>query len=203
MGGIGMDAEGIPIPLMPEHEAFVQQVSVRQARREKMTPGEQPLLALDQEAADEIELDRLEAQPWLVEVAPESLAALIRQLNSAQLAEALRTGGPVEARHMGKRYILAPSETSPEGEAQELRMRMGSLQELSPMTPGRSLDAPIPGRPGALAPGIFVGVTTNLPPERLPAATAMQWALRARETRSGPLRPSRSSWAVPLPEKEC
>jgi hypothetical protein len=184
IGGIGMDAEGIPIPLMPENEAFLQQLGVRQSKRGEAAPGEQPLLALDEELAAEFDAGRLGAQPWLMEVAPESLAALMRQLNAAQLAEALRTGGPVEARHQGKRYILAPDEAPREGESQEIQMRMGSLKELSPTTPGRSLDPAIPVRPGPLTPGAFLGVTTNLPPERLPAATAIHWAMRAREARA-------------------
>jgi hypothetical protein len=184
IGGIRMDAEGIPIPLMPENEAFIHQAGVRQSNRAQAAPGEQPLLALDEELAAEIEVERLGAQPWLMEVASASLTALLRQLNAAQLAEALRTGGPVEARHQGKRYILAPSEAPREGEAQEVQMRMGSLKELSPMTTGRALDPAIPLRHGPLTPGAFLGVTTNLLPERLPAATAIHWAVRARQARA-------------------
>jgi hypothetical protein len=194
IGGLGMDAEGIPMPL-PAAEgegsgeaAEPQKLLEEMALRQRSTPvREQPLLVLDEEMAAEMNVERLEGQPWIIEPGPESLTALLRQLNPAQLAEALRTGGPVEARHQGKRYILAPVE----GAAEEAQMRMGSLKELkelSPTTGGRSADsAMLPPRPppaGVLTPGAFQGVTTNLPVERLPAATAMQWRLRAQVARA-------------------
>ncbi len=193
IGAVGMDGEGIPIPLKPEKggakaevEAFLQQLALRQSKGGQLL-REQPLLALDEETAAEIHIDRLEKQPWLIELAPESLAGLLRQLNQAQLAEALRTGRPLEARRHGARCILAPIDGPREAGTQEAQMRMGSLKELTSMTPGRCLDAASPPRPapaGALAQGTLHGVTTNLSAERLPAETALQWAHRARVARA-------------------
>jgi hypothetical protein len=186
IGGLGMDAEGIPIPLMPEDEAWLQGLAPRQSKggesAEEQPPGERPLLALDEELAAEIDIERLERQPWLIEVGPESLTALVRQLNQGQLAEALRTGGPVEARHQGRRYILAPAGGPPGGDVQEVQMSMGSLKELNPT--GKSVEATIPIRPVGLTPVAFHGVLTNLPVEKLPAATAMRWAAWAGVARS-------------------
>jgi hypothetical protein len=64
---------------------------------------------------------------------------------------------------------------------------MGSLKELTSINPGRQ---PEPGPSSRVAPGGmpsaggYQGMTTNVPAERLPAATAMEWALRARMTRA-------------------
>ena len=185
MGAIGLDVEGIPVPLVPEDgekavaglQGFLQQM----ARQSKIGPL---LLTLDEETATHINVERLEKQPYLVELAPETLAALLRQLNQAQLLDALRGGAPVEVRHHGERYILAPA-----GELtlQGPQVRMGSLKELTSMTPARNVEGGISlraGNGGALTTGGFRGVTTNVPAERLPATMAMEWATRARTTRA-------------------
>ncbi len=198
IGAVGMDAEGIPIPLTAEDEANLEQLAPRSSKggppaagngppKAERLPGERSLMLLDEEMAAAAHIERLERQPWLIDLAPESVAALLRQLNQGQLAEALRTGGPVEVRHQGKRHVLAPIEGPQGGEAEETGMRMGSLKELDSMTAGGPSEAAIPGRPvlaGGLTPAGFHGVTTNVPAERLPAGTAMQWALRAQVTRA-------------------
>lgn len=187
-GAVGIDADGIPVPLMPEDGAraqagldgFLQQIS----RSSKSGP---PLLTMDEETAARVHVKRLETQPYLIELAPESLAPILKQLNHAQLAHALRSGGPVEVRHHGERYILASAEPQREPEAQESQLRMGSLKELTSMAAGRSADpvvSPRPGPSGALTLGPCHGVTTNLPAERLSAAAAIEWALRARASRA-------------------
>ncbi len=193
IGGLGMDAEGIPIPLLPDDgggakavEAFLKQTAQRQLKPAQAAQGAQPLLALDEDMAAEVNVERMEKLPCLIELAPESLAALLRQLNQGQLAEALRTGGPIEARHHGKRYILAPVEGPREAAAEEARMRMGSLKELTSITGGGAEAgvAPRPGPAAAPVPGAFQGVMTNLPAERLTAAVAILWAQRARVARA-------------------
>jgi hypothetical protein len=188
MGALGMDPEGIPVPLVPEDggtagaglEGFLQQV----ARQSKVGP---PLLTLDEETAVRMNVERLEKQPYLIELAAESLAALLRQLNQTQLLHASREGGPVEVRHHGERYILAPAGATREAETPESHMRMGSIKELNSMTPGRHAEPPVPARPGhgaSLVPGSFHGVHTNVPAERLSAATAIEWSSRARSARA-------------------
>lgn len=187
MGALGMDADGIPVPLVqtagepaePGLDGFLRQM----ARQSKLGP---PLLALDEETATRMNITGLEKQPYLVELAPESLAALLRQLNQVQLVHALRAGNPVEVRHHGERYILAASAALGETEAKEAQMRMGSLKELTSIAGGKLSDSANPARPAqgaALTPGGYHGVTTNVPAERLPAATAMEWAVRARIAR--------------------
>ncbi len=186
MGALGMDAEGIPVPLVPQDATgaqagllgFLQQV----AQQSKMGP---PLLTLDEETAARVTIDRLGPQPYVIELAPETLATLLRQLNQAQLLHSMREGGPVEVRHQGERYVLAPSGELREAEAQEARMRMGSLKELTSITTGRPVEAPAPRSVQAatsMASGVR-GVHTNVPAERLPAAVALEWANRARTTR--------------------
>ncbi len=196
MGALGMDPEGIPVPLVPEEapgagaglEGFLQQMS-RQAR------SGLPLLTLDQATASRIRGEALQKQPYLIELAPDSLAALLRQLNQAQLAHALREGDPVEVRHHGERYILAPVGLMdlPRGEAaepQEDPMRMGSLKELTSITAGKPAEPAAPPPPPPPPPRAtggragFQGITTNVPAERLPAATAIEWAHRARTARA-------------------
>ncbi len=116
-----------------------------------------------------------------MELLPDSLAELLRRLNPAQLTEALRTGDRIEARHRGARYVLAPLEQGFAAQAEESVMRMGSLKELASIpaisAPGRA------GVAGAEMARAFLGITTNVPVERLPAATAIQWAMRARTAR--------------------
>ena len=180
LGAIGLDAEGIPVPL--SHEAvliaeggvagFLQQ-NAGQSR------AGQPLLALDDETATRIHIEKMEPQPYLIDLAPDSIAALFRLLNQAQLHEALRTGGPVEARHHGKRHILFPAGNPSQGA--EPGMRVGSLKELASITSGKGGETPISARP---SPAHFRGIATNVPPDRLAAAAAMQWALRAQAARA-------------------
>ena len=191
MDALGFDVEGIPLPLITEEgakaEASMEAILGQIASRSK---AGQPLMALDEETAEAMDLDRLERQPYLtylIDLAPESLAALLRQLNQAQLHDALQTGGPVEVRHHGKRHILTPAGVSLEAQTQESQMRVGSLKELASITAGKGADAPVPARlahGGPLAIGAFRGLATNLPPERLSAAAAMQWALRAQAARA-------------------
>jgi hypothetical protein len=178
---VGMDAEGVPVPLMLEEgtkleaniEAFMQQA----AQQSRTGP---PLLALDEEIATRVHAKRLKAQPYLIDLAPETIAGLLRQLNQAQLAHALRTGGPVEIRHQGERYILIPADAPQGAQTQETEMRMGSLKELASMAPISSG----PAHGGVATAGAFHGVMTNVPPERLAAPVAMEWAARARAARA-------------------
>ena len=189
MGALGMDVEGIPVPLVPrEGETFqagLQGFLQQMARISKIGP---PLLAVDEETATRMDFDRLEKQPYLIELGPESLAALLRQLNQAQLADALRGGAPVEVRHHGERYILALAGESRGAEFQSAQIRVGSLKELTSATPGKASEPGAPSRPGAASGGVSAGgvqgATTNVPAERLPAATAMEWAGRARTARA-------------------
>jgi hypothetical protein len=188
MGALGMDADGIPVPLVPEEgesaEAGLQGFLQQMARQSKTGP---PLLTLDEETAARMNVRGLEKQPYLIELGQESLAALLRQLNQAQLLHALRAGGPVEVRHHGERYILSAAGEAREAEMYDAHVRMGSLKELTSINPGRQ---PEPGPSSRVAPGGmpsaggYQGMTTNVPAERLPAATAMEWALRARMTRA-------------------
>jgi len=185
MSALGMDAEGIPVPLMQEEagaDAVTAGLPQRMASQQK---GGRPLFMLDEEVAARMNVERAASQPWLVELTPESLVALLRQLNQAQLLHALRTGGPVEVRHHGKRHILTPA--GKPREAAESQVRMGSLKELTSLAAGSSPETAVAARPphaGAVILGAFHGVTTNLPPERLSAAAAMAWARRARAARA-------------------
>lgn len=185
MGALGLDAEGIPAPLKADSSpgAGLQGFLEEMAHQSKSGP---PLLALDEETAARIRASQLQKQPWLIEMAPQSLASLLRQLNTAQLVDALRGGGPVEVRHHGERYILTPE--LHQADFQETAMKMGSIKELGPLTAtGRPTDAIIPGRSGqpALPASIaFHGLTTNVPAERLPAATAIEWNQRAHAGRA-------------------
>jgi hypothetical protein len=178
---VGFDAEGIPVLLSPDEgvktEAALTAFLEQFAHPSKAGP---PLLALDEETAARVNIERL-TQPHIIDLAPESMAALLRQLNPAQLHDAVLTGGPVEARHHGKRHILALAADSREAATQEAAMRIGSLKELSTMTTGKPIEAPAPIRPPAAA---FRGIATNVPIERLPAATAIQWSLRAQAARA-------------------
>jgi hypothetical protein len=186
MGAMGMDIEGIPVPLVPEDGenagADLQDFLQQMARLSKAGP---PLLTLDEETATRMNVERLEKQPYLIELAPESLAALLRQLNQAQLLDALRGGGPVEVRHHGERYILAPAGEQREAAMPGSQAKLGSLKELTSLA--RTVEgvvSPRAGNGGPLAAGGFQGMTTNVPAERLQAATAMEWVSRARTTRA-------------------
>jgi hypothetical protein len=173
---IGLDPEGIPVPLNPGLGAkleftgddFLQTVA-------NQGNGSPPLIAVEEEAATRLHLKRVKNQPWLVALGQASLTDILRQLNQSQLAHAIRTGGPVEVRHQGERYILiaadAPQET------QESQMRMGSVKELTSPAPAAT-------RSLAPAPGAFHGVVTNLAAERLSAGAAIEWAARARAARA-------------------
>ena len=183
---IGMDPEGIPMPLNPEQGAKLE-FSADEFLHLLARPanGSTPLLAVEEEAAGRLHLKRLKTQPWIVDLGQESLADILRQLNPAQLAHAMRTGGPVEVRHHGERYILVSADAP--REAQEAQMRMGSVKELTSLTAPKHSDAdpnqPIPNRSAVQALDAFHGVMTNLPAERLPAAAALEWAARARAAR--------------------
>ncbi len=188
---LGLDLEGLPVPLNPGQAAqttfsaedFLQTIA-------SQTTGAPPLLALEEESAKRLHLKRLKNQPWLVELGQDSLADILRQLNQAQLAHAVRTGGPVEVRHHGERYILVSADGL--REAQESKMRMGSVKDLTSLATSKPPEAapstaPAAGtaaapasRSGAAALGSFQGVMTNLPAERLSAAAAIEWAGRAR-----------------------
>ncbi len=188
MGALGMDAAGIPVPLIPNEaegmqeapkagiEGFLQEM----ARQSKGGP---PLLTLDEETAARMRIEGLDKQPYLIELSPESLAALLRQLNHAQLMHALREGAPVEARHRGERYLLAPAGEPREAGMQDPRIRMGSLKDMASMAGSVQPVEQGTGVRGALTPAAFQGATTNLPGERLPAVTAMEWIARARTAR--------------------
>jgi len=186
IGALGMDAEGIPVPLAPGDTpgAGLQEFLLSMTRQSKSGA---PLLALDEESASQMHLDRLPNQPRLIDLAPQSLANLLRQLNAAQVIDALRGGGPIEVRHHGERYIFAPVAEPREAEVQESAMRMGSLKELTSMTaPQRQAEiaAPaVPASPPAMQ-AAFQGVTTNVPAERLPALIALEWSRRARAGRA-------------------
>ena len=158
MGAVGLDAEGIPVPLNPAETrgglaGFLQEVG-------RQSNSGTPLLALDEETAVRMNLDHVERQPYLIEMEPESVNALIRQLNHGQLMEAMRGGGPVEVKHHGERYVLAQSE--------ETQVTVGSLGELNPSSARRRVHG---------------CVHTNVPAEVLPAAAVLEWAARARMTR--------------------
>ena len=186
-GVIGLDTEGIPVPLNPEQGTktgfSIDEFLNSLASHAKATP---PLLALDEEAAGRLHLKRLKTQPWLVELGQESLANILRQLNQAQLGHAIRTGGPVEVRHHGERYILVSADAP--RESQEAQMRMGSVKELTSLASSKPPEAepnpPAATRSGVPALGTFHGVMTNLPADRLPAAAVIEWAARARAARA-------------------
>jgi len=180
LGAVGMDAEGIPVPLgreeglKPETPGFLDQIA-------HQTKAGHPILAMDEEMAARINLEHFGAQPYLIDLASETLAALLRQLNQAQLHDALRTGGPIEVRHHGRRHLLIPVGDS--RDAEETVLRVGSLKELSAIAGAKNGGAPLPSK--ALPPlSAFHGVATNVPPERLTAAAARQWAIRAQAARA-------------------
>jgi len=178
-GAVGMDADGIPVPLPPPPEAGAAHLLEGLARQSK---AGLPLLVLEEEIAARIGLQRQGKQPYLLELAPKSLAALLRQLNQAQLVESLRAGGPVEVRHHEQRHILAPA-----GPQRDSQVRMSSLKELTSIPAGRTNEpeTPPPARPGGKpASDFFQVLATNLPAERLPAATAIEWTYRARMARA-------------------
>ena len=187
MGAMGMDAGGIPLPLMLEEagaEAVLEGLLQRMARHS--TAG-RPLLTVDEETAARMNVERMDWQPCLIELAPESLADLLRQLNQSQLLHALRAGGPVEARHRGKRYILTLAVNRAEAEPQPSRPGLGNVKEPASIAPARGGDKAADARParaGAVILGAFHGVKTNVPPELLSAPAAMTWAFRARGARA-------------------
>jgi hypothetical protein len=180
ISAIGLGADGIPVPLIRETDQAVDHWLQQISRQSKSGP---PLLALDEETAERIHVRRMQGQPYLIEMAPESFAALLRQLNQAQLAHALRTGGPVEVRHHGERYMLTPANAR-EAEPRHESLRMGSLKELTALAGERKAESPAAAKPGNGAPGPFRCVTTNLSPERLTAAAAVDWAEHARTARA-------------------
>jgi len=182
IGLLGMDPEGVPVPWIsqdgtkadPDPDGFLRQLS-------RQPKGAQSMLALDEETSSSMAADRLENQPYIVEMSPDSVATLLGQLNHAQLSDSMRKGGPVEARHRGKRHVLVRLE------AEETPMRMGSLKELAGMAVPGNGRLSEPGEPNhavTAAWGVIRGIATNIPAERLPAATALQWANRAREARA-------------------
>lgn len=189
IGALGMDAEGVPLPLIPEEgqkmegglDSFLQQMAGQ-------SKAGLPLLTLDEELAGGMNVARLEKQPYLIELGEASLSALLKQLNQSQLMGALRSGAPVEVRHNGKRYILASAENVAEAEVQEAQMRMGSIKELTSIAPGRETTPPRPAtaQSGIGAPGLaaFRGLTTNVPQERLSGTVALEWATRAQTART-------------------
>ncbi|MGA3170408.1 MAG: hypothetical protein ABSE62_05290 [Chthoniobacteraceae bacterium] len=184
IGAVGMDADGIPVPLAPGDAAGagLRQFLLSMGRQSKSGP---PLLALDEESASQMHLDHLPNQPRLIDLAPQSLANLLRQLNPAQVIDALRGGGPIEVRHHGERYIFAPVAEPREAEARESAMRMGSLKELTSMTaPQPEITAPSVRSAQPAIQAAFQGVTTNVPAERLPAPIALEWSRRARAGRA-------------------
>jgi hypothetical protein len=183
MGALGLDEDGIPVPLLVEAGAagldgFLQQIN-------RKSKGAGPVLTLDEETASRMNLGEIGNQPYLVELGPETLATLQRQLNPAQLHHAMREKIPVEVRHHGERYVLAPACEA--GGAPEGAMRMGSLRELASIPAGKHPETG-GGRGGSggspAAGATFLGVTTNLPAEKLPAVAAMEWACRARLARA-------------------
>ena len=181
MGALGMDAEGIPTPLMmgraePGLRGFLQEM-------EKQSKGGGPMLMLDEETATRMDVE--EGQTYLVELGRETLEMLQRQLNQTQLHHAMREGAPVEVRHHGERYVLARAreQGQPATKAPDTGVRVGSLKELSAISTGKTAEAGTASRAGT-GPGAFHGVTTNLPAEKLPAAAAMEWAGRARLARA-------------------
>jgi len=184
LGAVGMDGDGIPVPLSQDETlksdsglaAFLQNAA-------QQSKTGRPLLALDEELAARLNIERIDSQPFLIDLQPESLAALLRQLNVAQLQDALRTGGPIEARHQGKRHLLIPAGIVTDADVQDSLMRMGSLKELGAITPAKSAEPLAAPRPAPTA-SSFTGVATNVPAERLTAAATVQWALRAQAARA-------------------
>jgi hypothetical protein len=181
---IGLDPEGVPVPLNPGDGAkleftaddFLKTVA-------SQGKGMPPLLAVEEEAAGRLHLKRVKTQPWLVDLGQESLAEILRQLNQSQLAHAIRTGGPVEVRHHGERYILVSADVP--GETQDSQLRMGSVKDLTSLATAKPSDTvPAASRSVVPALGAFHGVMTNLPAERLSAAAAIEWAARARAARA-------------------
>ena len=163
MGAIGMDADGIPVPVMPEdQEPLVEYESP-------------PLLLMDEEIAGQMHPAQLENHPHVIELAPGSVVALLRQLNHVQLLDALKAGNPVEIRHHGRRHILCnpgPTQEPHSHDGHDGHLIVGSLKNLVPI--------PGPVENGATA---LRCLQANLPAERLPGAVAMEWAARAREAR--------------------
>ncbi|HEX4085494.1 MAG TPA: hypothetical protein VHY22_11320 [Chthoniobacteraceae bacterium] len=178
MAALGMDPEGIPTPLIPDggEEGGLQGYLRHLAQRSKSGA---PLLALDEEIGARMHVESLQDQPYLIDLTPESLAALLQQLNMGQLQHALRAGGPVEVRHHGERYILS-LETGL-SQMQEAQVRMGSLKELSTISTARH---PEQAQSHSLPAANLEAVHTNVSAERLPAGTALEWARRARAARS-------------------
>jgi len=180
LSAVGLDADGIPVPishedgLKPEAPGFLAQVA-------QPSKAGHPILAMDEEITGRMNLEHLGSQPYLIDLAAETLAALLRQLNQAQLHDALRTGGPIEVRHHGRRHLLIPAAES--REAEETLLRVGSLKELSAIAGAKTADGIAPTKiPPAVS--AFHGVATNLPIERLPAAAARQWAVRVQAARA-------------------
>jgi hypothetical protein len=179
LGAAGLDAEGIPVPLSheeglkPETPGFLDQIASH-------SKTGHPILAMDEELAARINLERLGNQPYLIDLASATVAALLRQLNQAQLHDALQTGGPIEIRHHGRRHLLIPVADLPEDD--ETLLRMGSLKELSSIS-AKFADALASTKSVPVLPA-FHGVATNVPPERLPPAAARLWAIRAQAARA-------------------
>ena len=208
MGALGMDADGIPVPLISDEadgtqeapkagiEGFLQQM----ARQSKGGP---PLLTLDEETAARMHVEALEKQPYLIELSPESLAALLRQLNQGQLMHALREGAPVEARHHGERYLLAPAGDPREANMQDPRIRMGSLKELASMAGGRQAAEPGAGARGGLTAGGIPGRDNQSPGGAPAGGDSDGMDSPGPDVRAEHLRRCRLSWAARSPVKAC
>lgn len=184
MGMVGMDAEGIPVPLAQEEEdphetslpAFLQQM----ARRPRTGAA---LLALDEDIAAGLQLESSGEQPFVIELGQATLAGVLRHLSQGQLST-FRSGALVEVRLRGERHIIEPVADAAGGTSAPA-MRMGSLNELTSMTSGKSgAPAPRGSRPVTAPPQALRGVRTNVPPERLPGPVALEWARRAAGTRA-------------------
>jgi len=134
---VGMDAEGIPVPLAQEEEdphetslpAFLQQM----ARRPRTGAA---LLALDEDIAAGLQLESSGEQPFVIELGQATLAGVLRHLSQGQLST-FRSGALVEVRLRGERHIIEPVADAAGGTSAPA-MRMGSLNELTSMTSGKS-----------------------------------------------------------------
>jgi hypothetical protein len=197
MQGLGMDAEGIPVLLAPEVGGDMEpqglRIQISQIARQAQSGS--PLVVLDEETARRLNVGPTENQPYLIELAPESVAGVLRQLDQGQLLHAMRGGAPVEVRHHGERYILKVIAEQQEPEELDASMRMAGLKELKELT---STAAGTPSGPtgagrvdraertgqGEKPAGGFEGLRTNVPAERLLATTAIEWIVRARTARA-------------------
>jgi hypothetical protein len=174
---IGMDAQGVPIP-MPKGDIVKSETAFAAIMRE--LPGG-VILALDEEMARLIAPEKLQNIQYVAGLGHDAVEELLRSLDPGQLKEATHAGRTVEVQYQGRRHVLIPAGAQLRA-SDDSGIRMGSLNELSAI-PGVKGEQALPIMT-APAPSRFFGAVTNIPLENLSGLAVMEWAHRAEAVRA-------------------